>query len=754
MGRCRSLMVGSLWSSCALAQAAQPETHAEEWVLKQIRLGKVANLRHFSADTEARVLDTTFIEDLLSGTMVDLQLPRPHIHVQYAVFREPLDLTAVEVTREVRLTECIFEAGVDFSGSTFYRDLYLDRTHFKERVRFEGVHAHRNLSIERAQFEGAASFTHLKVALDLNADRVAFVTDGAEGAPAESVSFDFARVGGTFYLREATFGRRLTAICAVVEQSLVGADDYSKARVDFQAGVDFQSFSVQQVFLGSAKFGGAVNFRKATIEGDLVLDDAEFGHGGEECARFDEASVAGSLLMRGAKFAGRADFRSVDVRRDFNAADCVFKSKFIPANFNSMRVGRAAYFDDATFDGQVDFGYANIGSSLSGTISAAGAKFRSATDATSFAELNVLGPANFAGAEFRTTVSFGSAVIIGDFVLDQATLGGDVLCDEMEVRGVTSIDQVVCTSGNTVSIADGECAELTISLDRTAPDNSENRNGLRDKTDRLVGQVEDGTERGSASRTGLSTLDLARARITRSLHVKDLTCDVLEAESLRVGGRALFEDLTIRQTAELRHATLGALQLNAVTWPDCRACIRLDGMQYKYIGSNGGIARWQDLENLLGRSAFNSGVYAQLEKFYEDQGHGAEADDVYVAWKKREGKVLQGPERWWNWLLGLLVRHGRSPHRAFLWSAGIIASGWAVFRRSRMDPRNASDKHERYSSFWYSCDIFIPFVDLSAAQVWIPKREFVVGRALMRIYTLLGWILIPIGVAALTGIIH
>ena len=60
---------------------------------------------------------------------------------------------------------------------------------------------------------------------------------------------------------------------------------------------------------------------------------------------------------------------------------------------------------------------------------------------------------------------------------------------------------------------------------------------------------------------------------------------------------------------------------------------------------------------------------------------------------------------------------------------------------------------QNYNPLWYSLDLFLPFIDLQVANVWLPKQRRHFARHYMRVQTILGWILIPIGLAALTGII-
>jgi hypothetical protein len=68
--------------------------------------------------------------------------------------------------------------------------------------------------------------------------------------------------------------------------------------------------------------------------------------------------------------------------------------------------------------------------------------------------------------------------------------------------------------------------------------------------------------------------------------------------------------------------------------------------------------------------------------------------------------------------------------------------------------RNQNYFGEIYSPFWFSLGLFLPFVNLYAAEIWRPKNEYWWGRNYMRIHILFGWILVPLGLAALTGLIR
>jgi hypothetical protein len=70
-----------------------------------------------------------------------------------------------------------------------------------------------------------------------------------------------------------------------------------------------------------------------------------------------------------------------------------------------------------------------------------------------------------------------------------------------------------------------------------------------------------------------------------------------------------------------------------------------------------------------------------------------------------------------------------------------------------MEPQKPEDAERVYNRIWYSLDLFLPFVDLQADDVWKPKTNERFLRHYVRLHVMLGWILVPLVLAALTGLI-
>src|SRR5262249_29547574 len=110
---------------------------------------------------------------------------------------------------------------------------------------------------------------------------------------------------------------------------------------------------------------------------------------------------------------------------------------------------------------------------------------------------------------------------------------------------------------------------------------------------------------------------------------------------------------------------------------------------------------------------------------------------------------------WWkNIVLDGVAGHGRHPEWAVLWSALVVGVGYWVFHsRNNMEPYKNEDAARPYKAFWYSLDLFAPVINLEAANVWRPKDDCRWRVRYMRVQKILGWLLVPLGVAAWTGIL-
>jgi hypothetical protein len=531
----------------------------------------------------------------------------------------------------------------------------------------------------------------------------------------DPLDLEFIQVGYDLQLENCQFGGYVD----FSDSWFVG--DLSFDGSTFKSRVDFSNIRVDKTFHNSAvSYEDSASFTYAVIGRNFVANDVQFTNAEKEVT-FNSMKVGGNVFLRRAVFAGTVNFILANIGVNFDANDVQFTSAEKKADFNSVKVGNSILLTKANFAGAVDFAYAEVGNSFV----VDDAHFTNNERAASFNSMRVgknvfLRRAVFAGSvDFRYTVSRYFDANDAKFLNSKST----PLFDNMIVEGEVWFSGTVFKNGT--EFDDATFLDLS-----------------------LIGDEEDNT---------VSSISLNRTVIKRELSLKSLQTHDLYIRSLTVHGPAVIRDTNIVNSADFENSEFVDLSIENVVWPDIPESINLRGMQYQNIK----ITRdreddaWNELISLINSSKYNAQSYTILESYFLQQGYPERADKVYVAYKRRErAEALNWDslDWWWSLFLDAFVSYGRSPGRALIWSILIIIFGRFVFGK----PENMvliSQRDEVYNPFWYSLDLFIPFVDLGFDKEWAPKPERKWAVAYAKIHMLAGWVLIPIGLLAITGVI-
>jgi len=262
----------------------------------------------------------------------------------------------------------------------------------------------------------------------------------------------------------------------------------------------------------------------------------------------------------------------------------------------------------------------------------------------------------------------------------------------------------------------------------------------------------------SPTSPAIPKLDMSRASVRRQLELKHAKIHDFTATFLHVEGPADLSDVVVDHSANLSYGDFVRLDLSGSKWPQKPDDLHMQGMTYKTIraGSTDKESH-QNLMDLIDHAAFTSEVYGSLEQFFSRQGYNADADTVFIKGKVRERKQYLQSFHWLgSWVLYILTGYGRHPIYVSGLCILLVALGCFLFSKNNMELQNRpkpGDPTRVYNAFWYSLGLFLPFVDLHVDKLWKPKRSRTILRNYVRIHILLGWVLIPILVAALTGII-
>lgn len=224
-----------------------------------------------------------------------------------------------------------------------------------------------------------------------------------------------------------------------------------------------------------------------------------------------------------------------------------------------------------------------------------------------------------------------------------------------------------------------------------------------------------------------------------------------------IGGNLELENVRAGNTE--RQKALSGLKADGILFDGAQFAppYWLNAMSYRMISYN------MDDEALLsfvGKSEYKPDVYSTLESFYQRTGDVYAARDVYVAWKNRERDAAfsKFPLRGiWMWVQYVTTGYGKFLVRALFWGLLFIIVGCVFFwKESGMETQSVNDAAKykgRYHPIWYSLATFLPIVKLPDASIWTPREDRKLARFYLRLHIILGYLLIPIGLAAWTGII-
>jgi hypothetical protein len=454
-----------------------------------------------------------------------------------------------------------------------------------------------------------------------------------------------------------------------------------------------------QIWLDHCRFMEPVTFRQASFTQLISFGDTVFT--GE--AQFNSITVKGDITLRGAVFEGSADFGMADISRALDANEAHFQDETKGASFNGIKVGYVAFFNNAWFKGPVNFAAANI----TANFEAIGAEFKNSEKLVTFNSVKIGSSAHFEGAVFEGPVDFITADIKQDFY-----------------------------AGDTQFKHNSAVAKFNA----MKTGNAFFRRALFE------------ADAGFAATDVPGTFDLDEAQFKKE-------GALVTFNSAKIG-KGLFTRAVFNGTLDLRYCQFGNLRLEGGNWPRKPESFLVTGMTYNSIIAHDDEATSHtNLLGLVEKMHYAADLYGNLEAFFLRQGYRADANKAFIAGKQRERKTLEEPARLGSWLLDWLMGYGRYPHRAGVFSFGVVALGCFLFPSRKMvlqDPKELEKPEEmqpQYNRFWYSLGLFLPVVDLKTSQLWKPKKKYRFLRTYVRIHILLGWILVPIFLAAISGLV-
>ena len=620
------------------------------------------------------------------------------------------------------------DEGKRMLGGRFLEELVTDGLPGVKPRRF-GIHVsgavfNDPIALDNAQINYPLWLNHCQFNAAFSAVRAAFVStiQFDNSTFAADADFNSAKVGATAFFRNTVFNA-----AANFGSADIGGQFLANG-VQFRSQKETAVFGSIRVaataFFNHAVFAGPVLFVSANIGSQLLVNSAQFQNPKADVV-FNGMKVVDIASFNATVFAGPVDFGTSFIGGQFTLAGARFGNPDATANFNGARMNQTAYFTRAVFAGAVDFGSATVGDQFL----AENARFQNPTKTVNFNGLKVASLVVISNAVFSGPVNFTGATINNQFQANGTQfLSHDQIArfNGMKVADIASF--MLAVFAGPVDLADGTFLDLIMS--QSVPDAA-----------------------------AVPRLDLSRTLVRRKLSISQFHAQDFVAESLRVEGSAYLTSLRVEQSADLRFSDFVTLDLTGSQWPSkASRKLMLQGMHYRSIRAAADDAESHEkLLGLIDQAKYSADIYGTLEAFFVHQGYTDDADDAYVAGRVRERRETMSALSvgYYANLLLQTVGYGRHPERAILACALVVALGCWVFKPAKMVPQTVAESSEprQYNRFWYSLELFLPIVELKSVDAWEPKSEFRFLRHYMRIHVLLGWILVPIALAAQSGLI-
>ena len=418
---------------------------------------------------------------------------------------------------------------------------------------------------------------------------------------------------------------------------------------------------------------------------------------------FERSDAKRSISFIGCTFNRSPTFQDAAIEGDFELTGTQFLDERRQVNFQRIALGSEFHLQKAVFSGGADFYHSHW-----------------------------KGLVHMDGTRFGKDVRFDNLKSEDDILGDGVVFDGKVSFDSAEAKGIylwrCKFTGPCEFRRNTISRSIG------FRNDTFGDHFSFQENSIDQNLDLTNAQF---TKRHSSAVTpttenGLIDVDLSRTH---------------------VGAFTQFNNATISGFLSLEECDLHDLNLEGVQpWRRDKRMTRLTNSTIRrFDGRSAG-----DFLLFVDRSEFDRGVYSQLESFLKGEGQSDDANQVFIHQQTRDRHTKSTvAAHLKNWIWFLVSGYGREPWLALVWSAGVVAFGSILFwRSSDMELRDAKFAGRKYNPIWFSLDLFAPIIDLESASVWCPRSDRFGKWFYFRVHRILGWILVPIGIVAITGVLQ
>jgi hypothetical protein len=728
-----------LWSAALIVLVAIPiagnAANSQTGIHEKLLAGEEVNFGTCCRPIPERTVQASWIREAV--------IKHLRVNLYGANVKGELDLRNLTVDEQLSLTGCTFEDTAQFANSIFKQQLSLNNAIFQKGFDLDDSTIEHDAYFLNAKFSSGATFENSQFRGDFFGIGAVFEKDAVfsmamfhelaifEGATFEGkADFSSARAGpfatfrGAVFEREANFssfqaGGGVSFSGAVFRSNCIFNSSHIASNLVFRADKPFKAAS----FLGDADFsgieiGGEADFSKVLFAGDVL---------------FTEGLIDLTALFEGATFRGSAGFNHVQFKRGalFRGApeQGVRGVRFEKgADFTADRFGSNAEFEYAEFTGPVKFEQAEI----AGRTIFIRAKFLPAAS-TSFRGSSFYKEVWFEGTDFRQGADFRD-----------------------------------CHFGSEAGFEGATFADLAD----------------------FSGSHFGGISRFGEGSDPLGTQEFEGATF-QGVRFDDAVFDGdAQFESTAFIGPASFREATFRtvyfsQDGHIREHPKSQPSTRGTESEQFQNAIDLRGCTYQRIQ-----ARWRSLfhypDNSLRLTPYDRQPYAQLEEALRRVGQDDAADAVYIDRREVERRLKWDSRRSPTWILswgfdalyGLLANYGVTPYKLVLATILLLLLGTRVLSRPAAVLRKGGEiagfqtkatKLSCWQAFLVSLHYFLPVdipagsewsladrpIEVAAGPRWL-KAKFNIRPSTFATFFLRlpGWILVPLAVAYVTGLLR
>lgn len=618
-----------------------------------------------------------------------------------ANFKNTANFNQAQLGGSAFFTGCLFEGDANFGsvkiarqaafqGSTFKRNAIFNQCGIGESAFFR---AEPPGELAGTIFEGEANFNRIQIGANADFQGTQFKNKDARA------NFDSARINGNAFFRGAIFEGEARFLAAQIGgqaafQGTIFKHDATFNTVRIAGPAFFRHDPARS--LSAAIFQGKADFVDVQIGETAHFQGAAF----KQAVSFNRARFGQSILFRGSTFEGEADFGSAHIGGAAEFQGATFKRK---ANFNRTQIAHSAFFSPAPqldlpparFEGEVSFTSAYIG----GQAAFQGVNFSSTGNQVSFDASKIEGDAFFEGARFAGETRFETAEIGGSAIFRGATFLGSSNFEATNFRGLA----------------------------------------LFNGGESLLGAL-------------LQEVSFDHARFEQDAH---------------------FEDVCFMGAGRFRETSFRVLYFSVSgktgNQDQFQGPVDLRGCTYERIQVN-----WKSL--LKRMEPYDRQPYTQLEKVFRAVGEDREADKVYLKRRRVERKKKWQRGQFGSWvadaLYALIARYGVRPYQLIGIPLLLLFLGMFFFSLpGAVKPKDENSvcrlaspmQASRWEAFAVGLHQFLPVEVPMGSQcipspdpveVWMLRFKMSPSTFATFFLRLPGWILVPLGIAALTGLLR